>query len=216
MLTVKSFIFSPLQENTYIVHNEIGECCIIDPGCYFGNERNELKEFLHKSGLQPKYLLNTHCHLDHVFGNQFVHETYRLTLHLHELEKPVLDYAPTFGLDWGLPFDPYKGDLIFLRENGVLRLGSDQFVIILTPGHSPGSICFYCEAQQFIISGDVLFRESIGRSDFPGGDQQELERSIREKLYVLPDNVLVYSGHGPVTTIGFEKQNNPYVRPLYH
>lgn len=212
MLTVTSFTFSPVQENTYVVYNETGECCIIDPGCYFGNERNELKEFIQTSGLTPKYLLNTHCHLDHVFGNKFVHDTWNLTLHLHEKEKPVLEYAPTFSLSWGLPFDNYKGDLIFLREGDTIALGNDAFKVLFTPGHSPGHIAFYCEAQQFVIGGDVLFRESIGRTDLPGGNFDTLIASIRNQLFVLPDETVVYSGHGPKTTIGYEKIHNPFLK----
>lgn len=212
MLTVKSFTFSPVQENTYVVYNESGECCIVDPGCYFGNERNELKEFIQTSGLTPKYLLNTHCHLDHVFGNKFIHDTWKLTLHLHEKEKPVLEYAPTFALSWGMPFDNYKGDLIFLREGEAIRLGNDVLQILFTPGHSPGHVAFYCSAQQFVLSGDVLFRQSIGRTDLPGGNFETLISSIRNQLFVLPDDVVVYSGHGPQTTIGYEKQNNPFLK----
>ena len=211
MLTVKSFTFNPVQENTYVVHNQSGECCIIDPGCYFGNERNELKEFIQDAGLSPKYLLNTHCHLDHVFGNKFVHDTWGLTLHLHEKEKPVLEYAPTFGLSWGLPFDNYGGDLIFLREGEAIRLGNDALHILFTPGHSPGHVCFYAEAEQFVIGGDVLFYQSIGRTDLPGGDFDTLITSIHKQLFVLPDEVVVYPGHGPETTIGYEKIHNPFL-----
>jgi glyoxylase-like metal-dependent hydrolase (beta-lactamase superfamily II) len=211
MLTVTSFTFSPVQENTYVVHNETGECCIIDPGCYFGNERNELKEYIQTSGLTPKYLLNTHCHLDHVFGNKFVHDTWGLTLHLHEKEKPVLDYAPTSGMSWGLPFDNYKGDLIFLREEDTIPLGNDAFQVLFTPGHSPGHIAFYCQAQQFVLGGDVLFLESIGRTDLPGGNFDTLIASIRNQLFVLPDETVVFPGHGPQTTIGHEKKHNPFL-----
>jgi len=211
MLTVKSFTFNPVQENTYVVYNQSGECCIIDPGCYFGNERNELKEFIQDADLSPKYLLNTHCHLDHVFGNKFVHDTWGLTLHLHEKEKPVLEYAPTFGLSWGLPFDNYEGDLIFLREGEAIRLGNDSLHILFTPGHSPGHVCFYAEAEQFVIGGDVLFYQSIGRTDLPGGDFDTLITSIHKQLFVLPDEVVVYPGHGPETTIGYEKIHNPFL-----
>jgi len=211
MLTVTSFVFSPVQENTYVVHNETGDCIIVDPGCYFGNERNELKEFIQNSRLSPKYLLNTHCHLDHVFGNKFIHDTYGLTLHIHEKEKPVLDYAPTSGSSWGLPFDNYRGDLIFLREGEVVRLGQDELQVLFTPGHSPGHISFYCAAQHFVLSGDVLFRQSIGRTDLPGGDFETLIGSIREKLFVLPDETVVYPGHGPETRVGEEKRNNPFL-----
>jgi hydroxyacylglutathione hydrolase len=212
MLTVKSFTFSPVQENTYVVYNEAGECCIVDPGCYFGNERNELKEFIRETRLTPKYLLNTHCHLDHVFGNKFVHDTWALDLHLHENEKPVLEYAPTFALTWGLPFDNYKGNLTFLREGEVIRLGNDELQVLFTPGHSPGHICFYCQEQQLVLGGDVLFRQSIGRTDLPGGSFETLIDSIRTRLFVLPNETIVYPGHGPETTIGYEKVNNPFLK----
>lgn len=214
MLTVKQFVFSPLQENTYVIYDEQDNCIILDPGCYFGNERNELKEFIQETGLVPKYLLNTHCHLDHVFGNKFVHDTWGLTLHLHEKEKEILDHGPAFGDSWGLPFDNYQGPLVYLREGGTVGLGEHQFKILFTPGHSPGHVSFWCQAQQFVLSGDVLFRQSIGRTDLPGGDFDTLAKSIREQLYTLPDDTIVYSGHGPETTIGYEKKNNPYVREL--
>lgn len=211
MFIIKQFVFSPIQENTYVIYNETGECCIVDPGCYFGNERNELKEFIQESGLSPKYLLNTHCHLDHVFGNKFIHATYGLIPHVHEKEVPVLNRAAEAGVMWGMPFDNYQGDLIFLREGDTIRLGEDAFKILFTPGHSPGSIAFYCEAQKFILGGDVLFRRSIGRTDLPGGDFDTLINSIRQQLFTLPDDVTVYSGHGPETTIGYEKVNNPFL-----
>jgi hydroxyacylglutathione hydrolase len=212
MLTVTSFTFNPVQENTYVVYNETGECCIVDPGCYFGNERNELKEFIQTSGLTPKYLLNTHCHLDHVFGNKFIHDTWGLTLHLHEKEKPLLEYAPTFAISWGLPFDNYKGDLIILREGDTIALGNDVLQVLFTPGHSPGHICFYSKEQQIVLAGDVLFHESIGRTDLPGGNFDTLISSIRHQLFVLPDDTVVYPGHGPQTTIGHEKIHNPFLK----
>lgn len=212
MLSIQSFVFSPVQENTYVLYNDNGECCIVDPGCYFGNERNELKDFIQNSGLTPKYLLNTHCHLDHVFGNKFVHDTWGLTLHLHEQEMPVLEYAPVSGMSWGLPFDNYRGDHIFLREGDSIRLGDDTLTVLFTPGHAPGHISFYCREQNMIFSGDVLFRESIGRTDLPGGDLDILLNSIRTKLFTLPDETIVYSGHGPETTIGYEKKNNPFLK----
>jgi glyoxylase-like metal-dependent hydrolase (beta-lactamase superfamily II) len=211
MMTIKQFTFNPLQENTYVVYTEKGECCIIDPGCYFTNERNELKNFISEHQLAPKYLLNSHCHLDHIFGNKFIHQQYNLTLHIHQDEKPVLDNSPAAGLMWGLPFDPYQGDLIYLKEGETILLGEDRFELILTPGHSPGSISFYCEEQKFVIAGDVLFRTGIGRTDLPGGNFETLMNSIRKKLFTLPDEVVVYSGHGPETTIGYEKKHNPFL-----
>jgi len=211
MLKIKVFTFSPIEENTYILYNERSECLIIDPGCYFPEEQQELKDFIEMNGLIPKMLLNTHCHLDHVFGNKFVAETYGLPLHLHPREEVVLQFAPTSGLMYDLPFDNYQGKFIFLNEGEKVTIGGDELEIILAPGHSPGSICFYSKAQKFIIGGDVLFNGSIGRTDLPLGDHQTLLNSIKQKLFVLPDEVVVYSGHGPETMIGNEKKFNPFV-----
>ena len=211
MLKIKVFTFSPIQENTYVLYNENNECLIIDPGCYFPEEQQELKAFLDKNGLKPKKLLNTHCHLDHVFGNKFIAENYDLTLHLHPKEEVVLQFAPTSGLMYEMPFDNYQGEFIFLHEGDKVTLGDDELEIIHVPGHSPGSICFYCKAQNFIIGGDVLFNGSIGRTDLPMGDHQTLITGIRQKLFFLPDDIIVYSGHGPETTIGEEKKSNPFV-----
>jgi hydroxyacylglutathione hydrolase len=211
MLKVKAFVFSPVQENTYVVYNEEKLCCVIDPGCYFSSERKELLSFIQDNGLTPKYLLNTHCHLDHVFGNKFIADTFHLLLHIHELETGVLAYAPVSGEQWNLPFEKYSDKLVYLAEGDVIRLGADELKVLFTPGHSPGHICFYAEADGFIVSGDVLFRGSIGRTDLPGGNFETLEKSIMDKLYVLPDNVTVYSGHGESTTIGYEKKHNAYV-----
>lgn len=211
MLNIKSFVFSPIQENTYLLYNEFKHCIVIDPGCYFDAEKEELTQYIEKSGLAPKKLLNTHCHLDHVFGNKYVAEKYGLTLQLHKAEEAMLEYAPTSGLMWNMPFDNYQGKLSFLAEGDTIKLGEDELKVILAPGHSPGSICFYCAKQSFIISGDVLFNRSIGRSDLPGGDHDTLIKSIQEKLFILPPETKVYSGHGPVTTIGEEKSENPYL-----
>ncbi len=214
MLKVKSFVFSPIQENTYLLYNEFNDCIIIDPGCYFPEEKDELKAFITQSSLTPRMLLNTHCHLDHVFGNKFVAEAWGLTLQLHEKEKLLLDYAPTSGLMYNMPFDNYAGYYIYLKKGDMVKLGEDELTVIEAPGHSPGHICFYCSKQNFIISGDVLFNRSIGRTDLPGGNHETLLKNIREKLFVLPDETVVYSGHGPVTTIGEEKKYNPFLNGL--
>ena len=212
MLSIKSFTFNPVQENTYILYNEKKECCIIDPGCYFDEERKVLKDYVEKSGLKPVLLLNTHCHLDHVFGNKFVHETWNLTLHIHEKEKPVLERAPIAGKTWQLPFDNYEGELVLIKEGETIKVGDEELEIRFTPGHSPGSVIFYHEAGGFVIGGDVLFNGSIGRTDLPGGDYDTLINSIQTQLFTLPDETKVYSGHGSLTTIGFEKMNNPYIK----
>ncbi|HET9055896.1 MAG TPA: MBL fold metallo-hydrolase [Chitinophagaceae bacterium] len=211
MFNIQTFPFNPVQQNTYVLFNEGGGCIVIDPGCYFDEEKQVLYDFIQNKGLVPKMLLNTHCHLDHVFGNKFISEKYALKLCLHEKEKPVLDYAPTAGLMWNLPFDNYTGDLVYLNEGDKIYLGEDELEIIFTPGHSPGSICFYCKKQHFVVAGDVLFYMSIGRTDLPGGNHQTLLKSIKEQLFVLPDDTVVYPGHGNPTTIGFEKKYNSFL-----
>ena len=212
MLYVKIFLFNPLQENTYLIYNESKQCIIIDPGCYYDHEKDEVAAFINNNSLKPELLLNTHCHLDHVFGNKFVAETYGLILHIHPKEKAVLEYAPASGLMWNIPFDNYIGELAWLEKDGVIELGDDVLKILLIPGHSPGSLGFYAENYGFVISGDTLFQQSIGRTDLPGGNFATLEKSIRTELYTLPDKTIIYPGHGPSTTIGSEKKSNPFVK----
>ncbi len=211
MLKIKSFVFSPIQENTYLLYNEFNQCAIIDPGCYFDAEKEELTQFIKDNSLTVIHLLNTHCHLDHVFGNKYVAETYSLTPQIHKNEEQVLAFAPTSGLMYDLPFDNYTSQLLFLKEGDVVTIGKDELLVIEAPGHSPGHICFYNKAQGFLIGGDVLFNRSIGRTDLPGGNYDELIKNIKEKLLVLPNKTIVYSGHGETTTIGEEKVENPYL-----
>jgi hydroxyacylglutathione hydrolase len=211
MLKIQQFTFNPVQENTYVIFNEKGACAIIDPGCYFDNEYKELTDFIDKNNLVPKCLLNTHCHLDHVFGNKRIAELYQLHLQIHPNEKKLLDYAPTSGEMWGLPFENYEGPVIYFNEGEKIDLEGDELDILLTPGHSPGSVSFYSREAKFVVSGDVLFSSGIGRTDLPGGDFDTLMDSIRKKLFALPDSVVVYCGHGPETTIGEEKRGNPFL-----
>ncbi len=212
MFQLQTFEFSPIQENTYLLYNEHNDCIIIDPGCYFEEEREMLASFIQSKNLNPILLLNTHCHLDHVFGNKFVAEKYGLIPHIHPLEKKLLEYAPTSGLMYNLPFDNYTGELAYIDEGSILKVGEDELVAVFTPGHSPGSLSFYCKKQLFIISGDVLFQRSIGRTDLPGGDHATLIRSIKEKLMILPDETVVHSGHGPSTTVIAERNGNPFLK----
>jgi hydroxyacylglutathione hydrolase len=212
MYNVKVFIFSPIQENTYVLSNDKKEAIIIDPGCYGQKEEQQLEDYIVSQGLQVRLLLNTHCHLDHVFGNKFVAERWGLKPHIHPSEKPVLDYAPVSGLMWNLPFHNYSGDVVYLNDGDVTGLDNEPLDVLFTPGHSPGSISFYSKSGGFIISGDVLFQRSVGRTDLPMGDFDTLANSIRTRLYALPDGTIVYSGHGAATTIGEEKRNNPYVK----
>lgn len=211
MVTIKIFPFNPFQENTYVLSDETGECIIIDPGCYVSGEEQELKAYIDNNGLRPVKLLNTHCHVDHVFGNLFVAQTWNLGLEMHRDDLPVLASFPKVCQMYGFPGGPQPEPVAFLEEGIPVKFGNTTLDVFFTPGHAPGHVVFYHPAEKFVIGGDVLFQGSIGRTDLPGGDFPTLERSIREKLYVLPDDVKVYPGHGPATTIGFEKKNNPFV-----
>lgn len=212
MFQIKVLTFNAVQENTYILYNEQKECIIIDPGCYTDDERQQLQSFIDDNKLLPQMLLNTHCHLDHVFGNKYIAEAYKLTLQIHKNEEQVFQMAPASGLMFNFPFDNYQGELIFIKEGDIISLGEDSLKVIEAPGHSPGSICFYCERQKFIIGGDVLFYQSIGRTDLPGGSHESLLKNIKEKLFTLPQDVKVYPGHGHATTIGDEIKWNPYLK----
>lgn len=210
MIEVASFTFNPFQENTYILFDETKECVIIDPGCYTENERKQLKAFIKNNGLKPVKLLNTHCHLDHICGNAFVAKEYNLKLEAHKGEKVVLYAAPAHGQTYGFAFEPSPAIEKYIDEGDIISFGNSELEILFTPGHSPASICFYSKKDGFIIGGDVLFFMSIGRTDLPGGNHQQLLSSIKEKLFVLPNETKVYNGHGQATTIGFEKDNNPF------
>ncbi len=211
MVHVASFTFNPFQENTYILYDETKEGVIIDPGCYTEEEREELTRFISSEKIKPVKLLNTHCHTDHVLGNAFVARTYQLELEMHKGEIPVLQMAGQFGMMMGIQMEASPQPSVFLEEGDTVTFGNASLSVLFTPGHSPASISFYNEADEFVIAGDVLFLQSIGRTDLPGGDTNTLLESIRTQLFPLGDAVKVYPGHGPATTIGFEKVNNPFL-----
>jgi len=211
MIEIQYFAVNPLQENTYLLINEKKDCIIIDPGCYFEEERKELLEYIEKEGLNVTRLLNTHCHFDHIFGNRLVANTYQVGLEIHRLEQAVLDRSPQVGVMYNIPFEPSPMPARYIEEGEKILFGQHELEVLFTPGHSPGSISFYCAEEGFVISGDVLFYQSIGRTDLPGGHHETLLNSIRQQLFVLPDGVKVYPGHGQPTTIGFEKQHNPFL-----
>jgi hydroxyacylglutathione hydrolase len=212
MIQIQSFTFSPIQENTYILYDETGECVIIDPGCYDEEERITLAAFIEEKRLKPVRLLNTHCHLDHIFGNNFVSNKYNLLPEFNKNDQRIFDaFAATCGL-YGLNCDPSPPAGKFLDEGDVIEFGNSSLEIVFTPGHSPGSITYYNKEQKFMIAGDVLFYGSIGRTDLPGGSFEVLMNSIKTKLFPLGDDFKVYSGHGPETNIGFERKNNPFLK----
>ncbi len=212
-MNVQSFTFNPFSENTYIVWDESLECIVLDPGCYEESERQELVSFIEKNKLNPKRLINSHCHIDHVFGNKFIANKYALKLEMNEKDLFNLHSLKKVSEMYNIPYDLSPEPEVFLDENSIIKFGNSSFEILFVPGHSPGSIAFYSKSDGFVIAGDVLFRQSIGRYDFPGGDYNTLMDSIRNKLFRLPDETIVYSGHGPQTTIGFEKANNPFMNP---
>lgn len=210
MLQVYSFVFNPFQENTYILTDETKECVIVDAGCYDDVEQRDLADFIEHHELTVKLILNTHSHVDHVLGNFFVKKQYGAPLLIHPQDEPtrkaVSVYAPAYG------FHHYQDVAAddFLSENKPVTFGHQSLQVIFVPGHSPGHVAFYDEKSHTVIGGDVLFYNSIGRTDLPGGNFETLMKSIQRKLFTLPDNVKVYPGHGPETTIGYEKRTNPF------
>ena len=211
MIKIASFTFNPFSENTYILFDKTKECILIDPGCYDDNERKELVNFIEKEKLQPVKLLNTHCHIDHVFGNNFFSKKYNLRLEINKKDLPTLKALLQVAHLYQLNAEESPEPSIFLDEGDTIKFGDSTLDILFTPGHSPGSITFYHKEQKFMVAGDVLFYGSIGRTDLPGGDHATLIRNIKTKLFPLGDDFEVYSGHGPMTTIGFERKNNPFL-----
>ena len=212
MTQLKSFAFNPFSENTYILFDDTTrEAIVIDPGFYTANERKMFLKYIDDNQLIVKRLLNTHCHLDHVIGNPFIIETYDAGLECHRAELPVLNNAERVGAMYGVAVPPQFPPSVFIEDNAVITLGCIELKAILAPGHSPGSLCFYDEKNKFLIGGDVLFFGSIGRTDLPGGSHAQLIESIKTRLMPLPDDVKVYSGHGQPTTIGRERQSNPFL-----
>jgi glyoxylase-like metal-dependent hydrolase (beta-lactamase superfamily II) len=212
MISLQGFTFNPVRENTYVLHDETLDCVIIDPGMYEAEEQNLLVRFIKEKGLRPVLLLNTHCHYDHVFGNKFVYDNWGLKPRFHQGELRVLQaipgYLPAMGLQYELSPEPE----VFLPETGKVVFGTSELELIFAPGHSPAHLCFYAREDNFLIGGDVLFYNSIGRTDLPGGNHSQLISSIKNNLFILPDDCEVYPGHGQPTSIGFEKLHNPFLQ----
>ena len=212
MTRIQPFEFNPFAENTYVVYDDSGECAIFDPGCYTHEERQVLQTFIETSGLRPVRLINTHCHLDHVFGNAFVAHTWNLPLEIHIGELPVLQRFAQVCQMYGIPHaEESPMPSRYIEAGDRVEFGQTSLQALFTPGHSPASLSFYCREAGFVVAGDVLFYESIGRTDLPGGDMELLLRSIRNELFTLPGETLVYPGHGPATTIRHEKEYNPFL-----
>jgi len=212
MLYVQSFSFNPFQENTYLLINDKKQCWIVDPGMYDNSETNSFIQYLQKSGLQPQSIINTHTHLDHIFGVQSLKDAYQIPFGIHEADVPVLKNAKGSAAMFGLEMPSVPVPDFYIKENERLALGDDSVEVRLTPGHSPGSISFYYEPGNWVVSGDVLFAGGIGRTDLPGGHYNTLIQAIRTQLFTLPADTKVFSGHGPATTVGYEQQHNSFLR----
>ena len=212
-MEIHQITFNTFQENTFILWDNTGDCIIIDPGCYEKNEELELVDFINKNNLNPVKLINTHCHIDHILGNKFVSEKWDLELYMNKIDLPLLEGAGDIARMYG--FENYKGSPYpkhYLEEGDILEFGESKLEILFTPGHAPGHICLFNKEEGFIVSGDVLFNGSIGRTDLPGGDFDTLIESIKTKLLCLQDDTEVFCGHGPSTSIGRERLSNPFLQ----
>ena len=210
MLHIKQFAFNPFSENTYVVYNESKNAYLIDPGNFSDAETQTLAKFIADENLSIKNILLTHAHIDHVLGLQWAYDSFNVPVIMHEFEQEILDRNPLTAKQFGFFFKPFEGKTEYINENNRLLLDEDELKILFVPGHSPGSIAYYSEAQKLIISGDVLFEGSIGRTDLYKGNAEQLLESVRTQLFVLDDETKVYSGHGNPTTIGFERNHNPF------
>jgi glyoxylase-like metal-dependent hydrolase (beta-lactamase superfamily II) len=212
MLKLHTSTFNAFSENTYIIYNEEGLCWIIDPGMYYQEEIDELTNFITQQGLKPQAVVNTHAHIDHIFGVQAMMDQYGIPFFLHPLEAPVLAGAKGSAMLFGFQFAGAPAPTDTLKEGSILSLGTDTVEVRLVPGHSPGSVIFYHAAGGWAVGGDVLFAGSIGRTDLPGGNHATLLDSIRTQVFTLPDSTVVHPGHGPATTVGEERRTNPFLR----
>lgn len=212
-MRIAQFTFNPFSENTYVIADAHGDAIIIDPGMTDGDEDSILFEYLAEEQLTPRLILNTHCHLDHILGNAAVAEKYGIELWCHEKEIAVIERAAATSLMFGIPYRPSVMPARTIDEGESIAIGEIRLSTLFVPGHAPGHLAFVCEAERVVFSGDVLFQGSVGRVDLPGCNAQDLVQSIQQKMYALPDDFMVYSGHGPATTIGNEKENNFFVRP---
>jgi len=211
MLRVAKFTFNPFQENTYVVHDG-KQAILIDPGCWNTAEEMELETYLGENALELVRLILTHAHIDHILGCAWTHKRFGLLPEMHRLDIPTLKAGERSANLYGIPYDPSPDPVQFIEHGDEIELGTDRLNVLFVPGHAPGHLAFHCKAQHFVIAGDVLFMNSVGRTDLPGGDTDTLLKSIREQLLPLGDEVTVHCGHGPDTTIGKEKRSNPFLR----
>jgi hydroxyacylglutathione hydrolase len=212
-LRIAQFTFNAFSENTYVISDETGASIIIDPGMTDPTEDAILFEYVADEKLSPQLILNTHCHLDHILGNSAAANQYGISMQCHAGEIPVIERASATSLMFGIPYRLSVMPAKTLTEGDRITIGEIEFDTLFVPGHAPGHLAFVCHAERVVFSGDVLFKGSVGRVDLPGCNAADLVHSIQNKMYLLPDDYVVYSGHGPHTTIGEEKTGNFFVRP---
>ncbi len=210
-MNIKKFTFNPVEVNAYLLWDDTLECVIIDPACFYPHEEQQLKSFIETHHLKPVRLLNTHGHFDHLMGNGFVERTWGLKSEIHKEDNYLVEQAANQASMFGMPMTnpPLPGR--YFEDGEILTFGNSSLKVICVPGHAPGGVAFYSEADQLLIGGDILFYGSVGRTDLPGGNHEQLITGIKEKLMVLDPKVKVYCGHGSETTIGAEKSNNPFL-----
>lgn len=210
MIQIKKFTFNPFQENSYLLINERNECIVVDPGCFSGEEERELSSYIETNKLTPTKLVNTHFHIDHVLGNDFVAKQYNLEVTAYKSKIDMVEMAKRSAELYNIPYKESPKPSKFLNEGDVIKFGKSELQVIFVPGHAPDHIVLVCEEEDLMIGGDVLFKGSIGRTDLPGGNHQDLIQNIERKVFTLKETIVVYSGHGTETTIGEEKRNNPF------
>jgi len=211
MIEIKQFCFGPFMENSFLAYDETREGIIVDPGCYEEDERVEVKDFVSQNGLTLKYVINTHCHIDHVLGNEFIKNEFKIPLIIPKEEESMLKAVKTYASNYGFPLYQEAEIDQFVEEGEEIKFGNSVLQVLKVPGHSPGHIILFNKDQNICLGGDVLFRGSIGRTDLPGGNHDDLIENIKTKVFQLGDEMVIYSGHGPETTIGHEKKYNPFV-----
>jgi glyoxylase-like metal-dependent hydrolase (beta-lactamase superfamily II) len=212
MISIKRFTFNTFMVNTYLLWDETKQCIVIDAACYDPGEQTELAAFIRNEGLILKRNLNTHCHIDHVLGNGFINQEFGIAPEYHAGSVPFFETAREIGYSFGFRIEAIPAPARFLADREAVSWGNSTLTVLYTPGHAEGSVCFYSAGDGFVITGDVLFKDTIGRTDLPSGDFDQLMNSIRTRLFTLPPETIVYPGHGPETTIGYEMANNPFIR----
>lgn len=212
-MKIKRFEFNMFPVNCYVLADETQEAVIIDAGCYYPEEQRQLKSFITTHQLTVRHLLNTHLHADHLFGNAFAAREFGVSPEASQRDEFLLAGIPTFCKSFGFPLNEKPAALgHYISDGETIRFGNTELKAISVPGHSPGSLVYYCEKEHCMFSGDTLFKGSIGRADLEGGNFDDLRENIMSRLFVLPDNTMVYPGHGNETSIGNEKKNNPFFR----